>query len=87
MPAFVDAGKVGTQSLILPIRQNQQIGFQCQYFFNGERADFHLAHVGKLVQLGHGLLNAAQLGGAQSAQTALEKPTTLFSASLPPMAM
>jgi len=33
------------------------------------------------------LLNAAQLGGAQSAQTALEKPTTLSSAVLPPMAM
>ena len=51
---FVDAGEVWTQSLVLPVCQNQQIGFQCQYFFNGERADFHFAHVGKLVQLGHG---------------------------------
>ena len=51
---LVDAVEVGTQGFILPVRQDQQIGFQCQYFFNGERADFHLAHVGKLVQLGHG---------------------------------
>ena len=43
---FVDAVEVGTQSFVLPIRQNQQIGFQRQYFFNGERADFNLAHVG-----------------------------------------
>ena len=59
---FVDAVEVRTQSFILPVRQNQQIGFQRQYFFNGECADFHLAHVGKLVQLGHGFTERRPAG-------------------------
>ena len=51
---LVDAVEIGTQSLVLPFGQNQQIGFQRQYFLNRESADFHFAHVGQLIQFRHG---------------------------------